>query len=70
MGHYDEHHASAQQRDTERAAKLAAAEAKRLAIPLLGDSHFEPIGVCAKCAATVRSIPNWGCKRGVCPHRP
>lgn len=70
MGHYDDLIAQKEREEDNRRRKEAIAEARKEKLPLLGDSHFVPLGVCAKCATAIYAIPNWNCRENSCPHKP
>lgn len=70
MGHYDSQREYDARLRAEKTKQEAIAEARRLGVPLMGDTHFPVLGVCARCAGAVRAVPNWACRRADCPHRP
>ena len=70
MGHYDAQYEAQEREDEARAKREAQAESKRTKLGILKQSKFQALGICGSCSHKVYAIPNWGCSRMTCPHKP
>lgn len=70
MGHYDEQYEADERDYSARKRAEVKAKSEKTGLNILHGTKFWPQGLCAKCGDTVYVVPNWGCNKDLCPHKP